>query len=495
MRKNGNRFLDFLFFCSVAYILMSFAGCGGNEYSGDKIWEGNYEIKTKSDVDKLRDYKEVTGKIFIRSELDVTELSLNTVKLAKEIYMKANNNVKSFSMPLLEKTEKIELGGRFNYETTSLESVSFPNLKNGILWIEGSALVNSIEIPLLESGGIYISGCADLETVSAPLLENGMVYITNNSSLKEISCPVLKTTGTGSFLISYNNNLKSFEFPELREMNSGGISDNSILESFSLPKLEKMGGNPKLSTNNSLKEIFFPELKEAREIKIEKNNALKLVDLPKLVSTENGIEILHNPALEFINMPKLQIVGSAEYESFGYFYIDINLSLKSIDFSSLEKVVSSFRMTTNWALPSSYIYDLLDRIVVGGTIDYQLNSWKDPDTNYQWSKIAYKQKDEYGYGNSIKMNFEDASGYCDALNEEGFEDWRLPTIEELETLIRGDCTGFRSCSKLGDTGLFWSSTPVNDEKMWTYTFVSNGKASIGRGEKDELHGQIRCVRE
>ena len=55
--------------------------------------------------------------------------------------------------------------------------------------------------------------------------------------------------------------------------------------------------------------------------------------------------------------------------------------------------------------------------------------WRDPDTNLIWSLHAH-----------IEMSLEKAISYCENLKEgsEG-RNWRLPTIDELRTLIR-DCS-------------------------------------------------------
>ena len=66
----------------------------------------------------------------------------------------------------------------------------------------------------------------------------------------------------------------------------------------------------------------------------------------------------------------------------------------------------------------------------------------DPETGYMWSSIA-------------SQDFVDARmaiSYCETLNEKGFSDWKLPTLNVLKTIISN------GKSKFGDRGIFWSST-------------------------------------
>ena len=51
----------------------------------------------------------------------------------------------------------------------------------------------------------------------------------------------------------------------------------------------------------------------------------------------------------------------------------------------------------------------------------------DGDTGLVWQK---EPTGDY-------MVWEDAQAHCDALSLDGFDDWRLPSISELRTLIRG----------------------------------------------------------
>ncbi len=128
-----------------------------------------------------------------------------------------------------------------------------------------------------------------------------------------------------------------------------------------------------------------------------------------------------------------------------------------------------------------------------------------------WSKISAKT-----------MNWNDAKAYCANLNEDGYSDWRLPTISELRTLIEncpatetgGACKVDNNClssscysnacggcdsasdgrySKLGDTTEWlWSSSELSDNSgyAWHVHF------SYGYVHHYHEYGyyDVRCVR-
>lgn len=121
---------------------------------------------------------------------------------------------------------------------------------------------------------------------------------------------------------------------------------------------------------------------------------------------------------------------------------------------------------------------------------------------------------------SNEMNWSSAKQYCEDLSEGGFNDWRLPNIDELRTLIQNhsgtqtggtckisekagklawsditrDCDGRdgSNFSKLGDTDWFWSSSTPSDGPYyaWVVGFRSGG---VGNGSKSGNY-YVRCVR-
>ena len=127
---------------------------------------------------------------------------------------------------------------------------------------------------------------------------------------------------------------------------------------------------------------------------------------------------------------------------------------------------------------------------------------------------------------SDEMNWDDAGSYCENLTEGGYDDWRLPTIDELRTVIQ-NCSGSQiggACaisdpdhlsnsdfsndcycdsmgsnngyySRLGDDDLvsLWSSstTSGNTDRAWRVGFDD----AYVYGYNKSGNNYVRCVRE
>lgn len=83
----------------------------------------------------------------------------------------------------------------------------------------------------------------------------------------------------------------------------------------------------------------------------------------------------------------------------------------------------------------------------GGATD----SWTDPASGLTWRLDASQQG----------ANWEDAISYCEGATLAGYDDWRLPTISELRTLIRG-CDATKTGGSCGVTDS--CLTACSDEK-------------------------------
>ena len=170
--------------------------------------------------------------------------------------------------------------------------------------------------------------------------------------------------------------------------------------------------------------------------------------------------------------------------------------------------------------------------VVSNFIIFDNDTVYDRTTNLLWQR-----------SNSDLMSWSTANGYCAQLDLGGYSGWRLPTISELRTLIRGcpntqsggacgvtdTCISYKNCKEAtgsacdgcsglggpGEHGFYWTKGVwnyfVNNSQTWGNTVfwsstlelqynsakvVSWGKGDIGGWEKDTagVNFQVRCVR-
>jgi|GEM_PF-726763 len=146
----------------------------------------------------------------------------------------------------------------------------------------------------------------------------------------------------------------------------------------------------------------------------------------------------------------------------------------------------------------------------GQSINEKVASYKENNLMWQYEIDS----DEYGFDNAKK--------HCEKLIYAGHEDWRLPTISELRTLmkncsttqtggscgVKDSCLSLDSCrnsdcegcssdnsgkySVFGDVGWFWSSSVLSDGtgNAWYLNFYD------GNVDNYLLYheGNVRCVR-
>ena len=123
-------------------------------------------------------------------------------------------------------------------------------------------------------------------------------------------------------------------------------------------------------------------------------------------------------------------------------------------------------------------------------------------------------QDDYRDNNgSIKQgNWEEAIAYCENLTLGGYDDWRLPNINELSSLVDYDTyrPAIYDVFQHTEDNFYWSSTSYIDkiEKTWLagydgkkYAWVVNfyfgetEPSSYGFGyEKSKGNFYVRCVR-
>ena len=107
----------------------------------------------------------------------------------------------------------------------------------------------------------------------------------------------------------------------------------------------------------------------------------------------------------------------------------------------------------------------------------------------QWVTTA-----NYNAGNYYNVSGDTAMTYCSALNLGGYDDWRLPTKDELFGIVKSDATNpsigviFQHTVSNG----YWSSTAYagNASSAWYVLFDSGYQGNYDKS----LHNYVRCVR-
>ena len=111
---------------------------------------------------------------------------------------------------------------------------------------------------------------------------------------------------------------------------------------------------------------------------------------------------------------------------------------------------------------------------------------KDKDTKLYWQDNAEVM--------NTQMSYNDAISYCSDLELGGKDDWRLPSITELESLVdlKRNNPATKSFIKNTTYGGYWSSTVYasNASQAWFIAFMSG---YINYGYKSH-NGYVRCVR-
>lgn len=130
---------------------------------------------------------------------------------------------------------------------------------------------------------------------------------------------------------------------------------------------------------------------------------------------------------------------------------------------------------------------ILFMLTISSMLLFAASSKQDDRTGFVWQDNQVVAQNE--------MMQEEAIVYCQKLKLDGFEDWRLPTLKEVYTIV--DLTQERPALKKG-------FEIANDERFWTSTpFAKNpGKEawriSMSYGEAEPYNKNrsyhVRCVR-
>jgi TonB family protein len=112
-------------------------------------------------------------------------------------------------------------------------------------------------------------------------------------------------------------------------------------------------------------------------------------------------------------------------------------------------------------------------------------TWTDPATSLMWTK-----KD-----NEHEVNWQQATDYCRNLQLDSHSDWRLPTIDELQSIYDPTANGgtLHVKGNLIYSGWHWSSSPGNASgEAWAFSIYNGKRGSYSVRSNDFIFAL--CVR-
>jgi hypothetical protein len=122
-------------------------------------------------------------------------------------------------------------------------------------------------------------------------------------------------------------------------------------------------------------------------------------------------------------------------------------------------------------------------------------------SNLEWQIATASETDGLSSGltwlsDQVRLNWADGVSYCTNLNLNSQTDWRLPTKEEIASLIDTTVSAPKIVSVLVATTqlTYWSFTPnpsYSSTKVWYFHF-SHG--TMSQAHKTEQKHRVRCVR-
>lgn len=150
------------------------------------------------------------------------------------------------------------------------------------------------------------------------------------------------------------------------------------------------------------------------------------------------------------------------------------------------KVLASLAFTTMAVNIASGYEVVIDKTLGDFTRNNENQTVDDLTTGLMW------QDDESA--ETVTKNWEEAKGYCQNLNFAGYSDWRLPTIDELKSIVDTNNTpAIKKEFKNSVSTTYWSSTPNADISSYAW-FVRFYNGDDDTYVKYNDH-YVRCVRD
>ncbi|MDD5359901.1 MAG: DUF1566 domain-containing protein [Sulfurovaceae bacterium] len=116
----------------------------------------------------------------------------------------------------------------------------------------------------------------------------------------------------------------------------------------------------------------------------------------------------------------------------------------------------------------------------------------DSQTHLMWQDQLYNSTNTNDSDEKIG-NWKYAKDYCEKLSLKGYDDWRLPSVDELKSIIdKKNKPAFKSIFKNATNKRYWSSSPYMSDPKYAWLVDFDITDSFGGHVNNKNF--IRCVR-
>ena len=175
------------------------------------------------------------------------------------------------------------------------------------------------------------------------------------------------------------------------------------------------------------------------------------------------------PKINTENIPNLQVSDKIKTLKNNLNTISSKVNTSNIPTQQVSSKIKTLAKNLNTVLPKVSTSNTQQSTShqLGNKLDPEI--WTDPRTGLMWTRVNIGQHLTKGKctGQAEKFNWLDAHQICENMNTAGYNDWRLPEISELMTIMLTNQGGFNcppdSLFKPSDYhwGMYWSASKNN----------------------------------
>jgi hypothetical protein len=416
-------------------------------YFDDNIWLAEYQQLAVS-----------------ASNLQIESINVENSKVKLKFSKAINNNI------LDENALKLYFEDEDRYiENMSFVSIDYINFYSVILTQEGNYTVELNSSSEIFSNLINFDNFNNFRVIYTESPEVSLFEI-NTNKLKIVFNETMNADTINSdsiIVINSNNQIETFDFTTEDNITFWSVQDLSTQ------------GNYEIILKNTILN--------------SENIAIETVELPTLY-----LEDTVQPTLESLTLDGTQIriifseeIDPATVNSTNILLLDENLSQipdEVLIFTTEDNVTfysSALSSTGNYViqikqniqdingnnLDRDYTISDLNYVKSGQFLDETSSFSRNDESNVITDNITTLKWEDTEHSQSTKLNYEDASAYCENLTLNNITNWRVPTFKELWYLHDFDLENpaLNSIFNNFQNSWYWSSTPdvAEESKQWS----------------------------